>query len=330
MGRQTVLALCKFNTYPFKENEYHRVELLNRAPYGPMRFLSARETDSDYSGFTSVIVFQREHEGPLTIETPILEVFVTGDAAYNIHAQLHGQKENRPVVHDLMFNLLARAAEMQPGQWQLLRVAIVALKDDLFVGRLFFGDAATGTVCWDCDCRPSDGVYLSLRTQCPIYVARSVWEEAAAPLRLSKVHMLAVKDDLMAKEQQQQQHEQMQASQHQTQAQGGASGAATAAMKSNSGCKGASAGGGGASSSSPYDFTAIKLDDIEDIKLLKRELAIALQEEDYAAAARLRDHPYMQLYRRIEAFRLLGRASDAEALQRELATMITRNNAGVA
>lgn len=29
-------------------------------------------------------------------------------------------------------------------QWQLLRVAIVALENDIFVGRLFFGDPATG------------------------------------------------------------------------------------------------------------------------------------------------------------------------------------------
>lgn len=34
---------------------------------------------------------------------------------------------------------------------------------------------------------------------------------------------------------------------------------------------------------------------MDAIKLLKRELAVAVREEDYAAAIRLRDHPFMQV-----------------------------------
>ena len=36
--------------------------------------------------------------------------------------------------------------------------------------------------------------------------------------------------------------------------------------------------------------------DAEPIKRLKREMSVALSEEDYATAARIRDHPYIQLY----------------------------------
>jgi len=36
--------------------------------------------------------------------------------------------------------------------------------------------------------------------------------------------------------------------------------------------------------------------DAEPIKRLKREMSVALGEEDYATAARIRDHPYVQLY----------------------------------
>ncbi len=37
------------------------------------------------------------------------------------------------------------------------------LRDSTYIGRLFFGDADTGNVVWDCDCRPSDGCWLALK-----------------------------------------------------------------------------------------------------------------------------------------------------------------------
>lgn len=33
------------------------------------------------------------------------------------------------------------------------------------------------------------------------------------------------------------------------------------------------------------------------IKLLKREMSVAVTEEDYSTAAQIRDHPYMKLYK---------------------------------
>eukprot|EP00955_Chlamydomonas_euryale_P014628 157146-Chlamydomonas_euryale.AAC.2 len=58
--------------------------------------------------------------------------------------------------------ILQRAAQGD-RQWSLLRVAVIGLRDDVFVGRLFFGDPETGVVAWDCDCRPSDGCFLSIK-----------------------------------------------------------------------------------------------------------------------------------------------------------------------
>lgn len=37
------------------------------------------------------------------------------------------------------------------------------LRGNTFVGRIFFGDPATGQVAWDCDCRPSDACWLALK-----------------------------------------------------------------------------------------------------------------------------------------------------------------------
>ncbi|KAG2442549.1 hypothetical protein HXX76_002635 [Chlamydomonas incerta] len=247
------------------------------------------------------------------------------------------------MVHDLMFNMLTRAAQTNGRQWQLLRVAIVALENDIFVGRLFFGDPATGVVAWDCDCRPSDGVYLSLRSGCPFYVAQSVWDLAAVPIRASKVHMIAVHEAHMAAVQQQQQqhghaHPQQQQPPQQQQHGGtvSSSGNGTVFPRASSGAWGVQQEGASgtvtpASRPSPSDdYTQLKPDDLDAIKLLKRELAVAVREEDYAAAVRLRDHPFMQMYRRIEALNHLGRGEEATRLQNDLVAMVQRMHAEAA
>jgi hypothetical protein len=82
--------------------------------------------------------------------------------------------------------MLARIAEFSHNRWQLLRVAIVALENDIFIGRMFFGDAATGTVMWDCDCRPSDGLYLSLRVR-PGSAQRNLADPTEAARRVQAV-----------------------------------------------------------------------------------------------------------------------------------------------
>ncbi len=54
---------------------------------------------------------------------------------------------------------------MSKRDWKVLRVAIVELRDQTYIGRLFFGDADSGAVVWDCDCRPSDGCWIALKVR---------------------------------------------------------------------------------------------------------------------------------------------------------------------
>ena len=51
-------------------------------------------------------------------------------------------------------------------------------------------------------------------------------------------------------------------------------------------------------------------------------MAVALSEEDYASAARIRDHPFMKLAVQIIEERLAGRESRAKALQAELQKVV--------
>lgn len=64
--------------------------------------------------------------------------------------------------------MLERGQEISKREWKLIRVAIVAMENSTYIGRLFFGDKETGEVVWDCDCRPSDGMWLSFQVSTDI------------------------------------------------------------------------------------------------------------------------------------------------------------------
>lgn len=147
--------------------------------------------DSSLNGtFNGVLVFKRENDAMTSDELQVLEVFVSGDICYNTWSLLTHRLGERPMVHELMWTLLERAHSRDAKKWSLLRVAIVNLEANTFIGRLFFGDAETGEVMWDCDCRPSDGCYLSLRAHCPFFVHKRVWDQTCVPLRSSSVYKL--------------------------------------------------------------------------------------------------------------------------------------------
>ena len=57
--------------------------------------------------------------------------------------------------------------------------------------------------------------------------------------------------------------------------------------------------------------------DPELVKMLKRELAIAVSEEDYVQAAQLRDSPLMRLYMEVQNLRAAGDLAAALELQDE-------------
>lgn len=56
-----------------------------------------------------------------------------------------------------------RGKQISKRDWTLLRVAVVACVNDVYYGRLFFGDPDTQEVMWDTDVRPSDATFLALK-----------------------------------------------------------------------------------------------------------------------------------------------------------------------
>ena len=61
--------------------------------------------------------------------------------------------------------VLERGQELSKREWKLIRVAIVEMRDSTYIGRIFFGDCESGESVYDMDCRPSDGLWLSLKVQ---------------------------------------------------------------------------------------------------------------------------------------------------------------------
>lgn len=77
----------------------------------------------------------------------------------------------RPQTHDLLKNLL------QSINARLLRVEVIALREDVFFGNLVI-ELNDGRVL-NVDCRPSDALALSVRAHVPILVAKEVMENAS-------------------------------------------------------------------------------------------------------------------------------------------------------
>jgi bifunctional DNase/RNase len=75
----------------------------------------------------------------------------------------------RPMTHDLTRNLI------RDLNAKLQRVVITGLKDDTFLAVLWLRQGEETVVI---DARPSDGIALALRADCPIYVAEEVMQTA--------------------------------------------------------------------------------------------------------------------------------------------------------
>lgn len=244
-------------------------------PFGPI-LISKEPRDSV---FKAVLVFQKISNLALTEDAHALEVFISGDSALGIYALLNGQTTERPMALDVLWQMWQAGKQ----DWKLLRVAVVELRNDVFVARLFFGDPVTGEAKWDCDCRPSDATFLAMKSGAPIYVHKKVWEEASTRLR-----------DTHAFEYIKQLH------------------AAAKDTEPRSRSSLMSASGSAASPVASSDF--LDSGTLLPISLLIRDMEEAIAIEDYASAAQIRDHPWMRMHADIDMHRSIGAYDRAKEL----------------
>lgn len=261
--QRPVKTLAAYEPFPFREDEYQEVVI---------RLVQA---SSDGTSQGSILLLKKQ-EGASMEGTRVLVIGIGGDALIALVTILQGRDSIRPLALDLLWQVLQRGKQISTQQWELEKVAIVRLEGGIYYGRLFFGSGDSGTV-WDCDCRPSDAMWLASRQNCPIFVHRDVWQEASVPVD----SVVEIEDS-------------------------------SASLES-------------ISNQNVVDpLRTIVHGDPEPIKRLKRELGVAITEEDYQAAARIRDHPFMKMYASIVEADGRGDHDEKARLEKELLNLISQ------
>jgi bifunctional DNase/RNase len=98
-----------------------------------------------------------------------LPIWVGPFEAESITVALQEVEISRPMTHDLLKNLFTLF------QGKILRVEIVALKEDVYYGNIVA--EADGKI-MNVDSRPSDAIALAVRAHVPILVSQAVMDEA--------------------------------------------------------------------------------------------------------------------------------------------------------
>ena len=109
-------------------------------------------------------------------EDRVLPIVVGAPEAQAIYVGLRDEKLGRPMTHDLVCNLLAGLRA------ELESVTIYKLENDTFFAHLNVKQQSPSGETEQMlriDSRPSDGIAIAVRQQCPIYVAEEVMESAA-------------------------------------------------------------------------------------------------------------------------------------------------------
>jgi bifunctional DNase/RNase len=103
----------------------------------------------------------------------VVPVFIGPAEAQAIAIGLEGLSPPRPLTHDLIINIMADLKA------QLVRVDITELRDGAFLAELeLLAPDGTHRI----SARPSDGMALAVRLKIPIFVDRSVFDEAGVEI----------------------------------------------------------------------------------------------------------------------------------------------------
>lgn len=121
-------------------------------------------------------------EGPgapvviLEAREELIPIFVSADQAQSMQLALEGEPFERPLTHDLFVDMVAEFGAA------IDRVRIDDLSDGTFYAKIdteqYHGGERKQAVF---DARPSDGIALALRVDCPLIVSDEVIDEAGQP-----------------------------------------------------------------------------------------------------------------------------------------------------
>ena len=106
----------------------------------------------------------------------IVPIFVSSDQAQSMQLAIDGEPFERPLTHDLLVEMVAEFGSA------IDRVRIDDLTDGTFYAKLdteqYLDERRKQMVF---DARPSDGIAIALRVDCPLVVSDEVIDEAGRP-----------------------------------------------------------------------------------------------------------------------------------------------------
>jgi len=121
-------------------------------------------------------------EGPgapvvlLRAREELIPIFISADQAQSMQLALEGEPFERPLTHDLFVEMVAEFGAA------IDRVRVDDLADETFYAKIdteqYHGGERNRAVF---DCRPSDGIAIALRVDCPLVVTDDVVDEAGRP-----------------------------------------------------------------------------------------------------------------------------------------------------
>ncbi|MFC7337686.1 bifunctional nuclease family protein [Haloferula chungangensis] len=90
----------------------------------------------------------------------------------SINAAMAGQTPPRPLTHDLFLNA------MEGFGAKISRAVIIAVEEEVYFARLILEaeNEIMERKIVEIDARPSDCIALAVRSDCPIYVLKDLWE----------------------------------------------------------------------------------------------------------------------------------------------------------
>ena len=121
-------------------------------------------------------------EGPdapvvlLRAREELIPIFISADQAQSMQLALEGEPFERPLTHDLFVEMVAEFGAA------IDRVRIDDLADETFYAKIDteqYHDGERNRAVFDS--RPSDGIAIALRVDCPLVITDKVVDEAGRP-----------------------------------------------------------------------------------------------------------------------------------------------------
>lgn len=106
----------------------------------------------------------------------IVPIFIGGTEALSIQLRLKQQRYTRPLTHDLLDNVMKKLGA------KMVRAQVDALRERIYVGTIVL---KSGKQLIEIDARPSDAIAMAIGNKVPIYVAKTLIDQAG--IRISDI-----------------------------------------------------------------------------------------------------------------------------------------------